>query len=163
MTPTQMMLKVQLDNWNGLIKRTTTIINELTDEQLAAETAPGRNTGTYLTGHLIAVHDAMLPLLGLGSTLHPELPEPFIKLADSKGNYPVSITELRAYWAEVHNALAEKFASLTAEEWLQRHTSVSEEDFAKEPHRNRLNVLISRALHLGEHYGQLKYLKAKAE
>jgi len=44
-------------------------------------------------------------------------------------------------------------------EWFTRHTSVSEEDFIKEPHRNKLNVLITRATHQSYHLGQLIYLK----
>lgn len=163
MTPTEMMLKLQMDNWNTQLKRTTALINELTDEQLARETSPKRNTGIYLAGHLIAVHDAMLPLLGLGNSLHPELLDPFVKQPDSKTNYPATIAQLRDYWKEVHAAIAEKFAALTPEEWLQRHTSVSEEDFAKEPHRNRMNVLMSRTLHLAGHHGQMIYLKGKDE
>jgi len=45
---------------------------------------------------------------------------------------------------------------------LHKHTSVSEEDFAKEPHRNRLNVLTTRTTHLASHYGQLIFLKKVA-
>jgi hypothetical protein len=37
--------------------------------------------------------------------------------------------------------------------------TVSPEDFAKEPHRNRLNVLISRTNHMANHIGQLLLLK----
>ena len=33
-------------------------------------------------------------------------------------------------------------------------TSVSEADFAREPHRNRYNVLLNRMGHLAEHMGQ---------
>jgi hypothetical protein len=45
------------------------------------------------------------------------------------------------------------------QDWLGRHTAVSEEDFQKEKHRNKLNVLISRTNHAGYHLGQLVYLK----
>jgi hypothetical protein len=48
---------------------------------------------------------------------------------------------------------------MTAEQWLEKHTSVSDEDFAKEPHRNKLSVLISRTNHLANHIGQLLFLK----
>jgi hypothetical protein len=44
------------------------------------------------------------------------------------------------------------------EEWLTKHNSVSAEDFAKEPHRNKLSVLISRAMHQAYHGGQIALL-----
>ena len=58
----QLIIKMALDAWHVYINRTDKLFNELTDEQLVNEVAPGRNTGIYLLGHLAAVHDAMLPL-----------------------------------------------------------------------------------------------------
>jgi hypothetical protein len=46
------------------------------------------------------------------------------------------------------------FASLSASEWLQKHTAVSEEEFAKDPLRNRFAILLSRTNHLAYHLGQ---------
>ena len=43
--------------------------------------------------------------------------------------------------------------------WLGRHMSVSPEDFVKEPHRNKLNVLINRTGHMANHIGQMNLLK----
>jgi hypothetical protein len=45
-------------------------------------------------------------------------------------------------------------ASFSAEEWLQKHASVSEEDFAKDPSRNRFAILLSRTSHIAFHLGQ---------
>jgi hypothetical protein len=39
-------------------------------------------------------------------------------------------------------------------DWVARHTAVSEEDFAKEPLRNRFSILITRTNHLTYHVGQ---------
>jgi len=39
-------------------------------------------------------------------------------------------------------------------DWAQRHAVVSEEDFAKDPSRNRFAVLLSRTNHLSYHLGQ---------
>jgi hypothetical protein len=55
--------------------------------------------------------------------------------------------------------LGERLASLSEEQWFQRHNSVSEEDFQKEPHRNKLNVLLGRSTHIAYHLGQLVLLK----
>jgi hypothetical protein len=50
--------------------------------------------------------------------------------------------------------LFERFASLSAADWLKKHGAVSEEDFLKEPLRNRLAILLSRTNHLTYHLGQ---------
>ena len=101
----------------------------------------------------------MHTLLGLGMPLHPELDEPFITKADKAVENVPSAAALRSHWKEVNESLAKHFAGLKPEEWFQRHTSVSEEDFAKEPHRNKLNIIISRTNHLSYHFGQLALLK----
>ncbi len=154
-----LMIKMVVDGWNGQLARATKLFNELTDEQIENETATGRNTGTYLLGHLIAVHDALFPLLGIGEKLYPNLEEVFIKNPDKSGLEKPLIKELRNYWNEVNDKMQKQFSQFTVDEWLQKHTAVSEEDFSKEPHRNRLNVLISRTNHLAYHLGQLAYLK----
>ena len=159
MTQQQLMLKSALDAWNTYISRTAKLFNELSDEQLQQETAPGRNTGYYLLGHLIAVHDGLFTMFGLGDRLYPELEEPFIRQPDSHTFNKPATKELREYWQQVHSKLSQQFEKFTVEEWLQRHTAVKEEDFAKEPHRNRINVLVNRTNHLSYHLGQLMYLK----
>jgi len=39
-------------------------------------------------------------------------------------------------------------------DWGQKHVVVSEEDFAKDPSRNRFAILLSRTNHLSYHLGQ---------
>ena len=155
----KLMTKQLLDAWNGQLNRASKLFNELTVEQIQKEVAPGRNTGTYLLGHLVAVHDALFPLFGVGEKLYPQLEEAFIKNPDKSGLEKPSVKELKDYWNEVNRALENHFNKFTVDEWLQKHTAVSEEDFLKEPHRNRLNVLISRTNHLAYHLGQLAFLK----
>jgi hypothetical protein len=70
-----------------------------------------------------------------------------------------TVTELKEYWNVVNGKLAEGFQRFTTEDWFQRHTAVSAEDFEKERHRNRLNVLLGRTSHLAYHLGQLILLK----
>jgi hypothetical protein len=163
MESNEMMLKIVLDNWHVTLKRTNDLVDSLSDEQLMQEIAPKRNRGIYLLGHLTAVHDAMLPLLGLGEAHYPALLAPYVKEADNKQDYEQTPAQLRQYWKDVNNSLNSKMATLTAADWLDRHTAVSAEDFAKEPHRNRLNVLVSRMLHLDNHRGQPVLLKGKEE
>lgn len=157
--PLELTIKISLDAWNAHVSRVDKLLNELTDEQLQMEVSPGRNTGVYLLGHLAAVNDALLPLLGVGEKLYPHLENVFIKNPDRSGLEKPATKDLRNYWQELNNKLSAHFNEYTTEEWLQKHTSVNEEDFKKEPHRNRLNVLVSRTNHLAYHFGQLAFLK----
>ncbi|UAY51026.1 DinB family protein [Ferruginibacter albus] len=155
----QLSVKMILDAWNAQLKNANKLFDTLTDDQFTEEVAPDRNTGTYLLGHLVAVHDGLLSLLGFGQKLFPELEEPFIKTPNKSGQTFPPVKELKEKWQTVNAALDQHFNKLTPEEWFQKHTAVSEEDFAKEPHRNRLNVVISRTNHLANHLGQLIFLK----
>ncbi len=159
MTSNQVIVKMVFDRWYSLIKAFNTSLDALTDEQLAHEISPGRNRGIYLLGHLTAVHDAMMPLLGLGDVLYPELAEPFLKSADKAVATLPPATELRAAWNKVNNILDEQFAGMQAEDWFLGHTAVSAEDFTKEPHRNKLNIILTRTTHLAYHHGQFILIK----
>ena len=159
MTQPALFIKMALQAWEINSKRTITAFNSLTDEELYQEIAPGKNRAIYLLGHLTAVHDMMQPLLGLGNRLYPQLDEAFITNADKAIKILPPPKELREYWAHINEVLTQKLNSLGAEEWLQKHTMMNDEDFAKEPHRNKLNVLINRTNHLAYHLGQLALLK----
>ncbi|MBX9785398.1 MAG: DinB family protein [Chitinophagaceae bacterium] len=152
-------VKMILTAWDTQNKYLTDLTNNLTDEQLMKEITPGRNTGIYLLGHLIAVSDSMLPLLGFGDRLFPELEEVFIKNPDKSGLGMPTVAELKEKLQAVNAKLSAHFQSSSAEEWFNKHTAVSEEDFAKQPHRNKLNVIISRTNHLANHIGQILLLK----
>ena len=52
------------------------------------------------------------------------------------------------------HGLSDGFGKFTAEDWVGKHTAVSDEDFAKNPLRNRLAVLFSRTAHIAYHLGQ---------
>ncbi len=154
MNTTETTLKMIFDRWYALLENFDTTLNALTDEQLQHEIAPGKNRGIYLLGHMIAVHDDMLRLLGLGDKMYPELFEPFIKSPDKAVSELPAAATLRTYWAKQNEVLKQKFDSVAPEEWFQKHTAVTAEDFAKEPHRNKLNIIITRTSHLAYHHGQ---------
>ncbi len=142
-TQNDLFIKMALDTWNVYISRTNKLADSLTDEQLQQEVSPGRNSGVYLLGHLAAVHDAMLPLLGLGDKLYPELENIFIKNPDKSGLPKPSVKQIRESWKAVNETLASHFAKMSADDWFTKHRAVSEEDFKKEPHRNKLNLVIT--------------------
>ena len=156
-----LLVKMALDAWSNEMKAANTLLEKLTDEQLMGLLAPSRNRGIYLLGHLTAVHDRMLPLLRFRNALHPELDVPFHDRPDKTVETLPSLAQLRAQWREVNDVLLGHMKGLPAQEWFTRHANISEEDFRKEPHRNRLNVLLSRTAHMAYHRGQLVLLTSK--
>ena len=157
-TQLNLLVKMTLMAWDAQNTHLHKLINSLTDEQLAKETAPGKNTGVYLLGHLIAVSDGLLPLLGFGNRLFPEMEEVFLKNPDKSGLARPSVTELKQRLETVNKKLDSHFQSADINEWLSRHTAVSAEDFAREPHRNKLNTIITRTGHMAYHIGQMRLL-----
>jgi DinB superfamily len=154
-----LVIKMAISAWESQNKQLNKLLDTLTDEQLQSEIAPGRNTGVYLLGHLIAVSDALFPLFGFSERMYPELEEVFIKNPDKSGFTMPTVTELKEKLHAVNAKLATVFDTTDAEEWLDRHTAVTAEEFANEPHRNKLNVLMSRTAHMANHLGQMLLLK----
>jgi len=155
MIQTQMII----ESWNLTVKRVSDLIAKVSDEEIMREVAPNRNRGIYLLGHLTASHDSMLPLLGFREPMFPELRDPFLKNADNLDEQSFTVAVLLQKWTVVNDELKKHFNDLSIEDWLQKHTAISDEDFAKEPNRNRLNVVLSRTNHLSYHQGQLALLQ----
>lgn len=158
----EVMVKMVLDAWNKQVSDANKLFDSLSDEQMMREVAPGRNRGVYLLGHLAAVNDKMLPLLGFGAAKYPKIYEDFVTKADRAVAEIASASELRKLWTSSCEELSKHFKNETAESWFGKHTSASPEDFAKEPHRNKLNVVLGRTGHLQNHLGQLVFLKPKS-
>jgi hypothetical protein len=143
-----------LKAWKTQIDRADKLFGPLSPDEVLREIAPGRNRMLYLWGHLTAVHDAMLPLLGLRDRLHPDLDVAFVSNPDkSRAGIP-SHEQVRLAWNGVNAELWKGFETMASSDWVQRHSAVSEEDFAKDPSRNRFAVLLSRTNHLSYHLGQ---------
>lgn len=155
-----LFVKMVLMAWHQQNKKVNDLLESISGQELLQETAPARNTGIYLFGHLAAVNDGLFKLLGLGERLHPELDEIFLNNPDKSGFDMPTVDALKNYWNEINTALTDKFNKMQAGEWFARHMAVSEEDFTNEPHRNKLNVIITRTIHQAYHLGQMNYLKA---
>jgi uncharacterized damage-inducible protein DinB len=153
-TADKLSVQVAINSWQLVLERVNKILLNLPEDQLLKEVAPGKNRLIYLWGHLTAIHDAMFPILGLGERLHPELDAIFVSNPDRAEAQP-PVGELRKYWEEVNGKLLSQFETLSANEWLLRHYAMSEEDYAKDPTRNRLAVLLSRTNHMSYHLGQM--------
>jgi len=157
-----LFVKMAISAWDAQVKQIDKLLESFTDEQWQQEIAPGKNRGIYILGHLAAVNDYMLSLFEFSDRLHPEWESLFIRTPDKSGHEFPSIDELKKYWRQVNETLATHFSKTEQEAWFQRHTAVSEEAFAKEPHRNKLNVLINRTNHQSYHLGQLILLENKS-
>ena len=153
-----LLVRTVLKAWETQVIRMNDFFDSASDDDLMHEVSPGRNRGIYLLGHLTAVNDGIIPLLGLGDKLYPHLEKPFISTPDKSGLEFPPLKELRHYWTDVNDELMEHFIKLEPSDWLAKHAAISAEDFAKEPHRNRLNVIIVRTTHMHYHLGQLIFL-----
>jgi hypothetical protein len=154
MTPEQALVTSTIQSWKIQIERADKLFLPLTEAQLQKEVAPGKNRLIYLWGHLTAVHDRMLPLLDVGARLYPELDSPFLTNPDRAVPDPPTGEEIKGFWQQVNSKLLAGFEGFSPADWLKRHTSVSEEDFAKDPSRNRFAILLSRTSHIAFHLGQ---------
>ena len=140
--------------WKAQIERADKLFGSLSSEEVLREIAPGRNRLLYLWGHLTAIHDAMLPLLGLRERLHPEFDVAFVSNPDKSQAAIPSHDQVRQAWKTVNDELSKGFEKMSWSDWVQRHSAVSEEDFARDTSRNRFAILLSRTNHLSYHLGQ---------
>jgi hypothetical protein len=140
--------------WKAQIERADKLFRSLSSDDVLREIAPGKNRLLYLWGHLTAIHDAMLPLLGMGERLYPEFDVAFVSNPDKSQAAIPSHEQVRQAWETVNGELSKRFEKLSWSDWVQRHSAVSEEDFAKDASRNRFSILLSRTNHLSYHLGQ---------
>lgn len=154
-----MVVQLVIEEWKKQNKKLDDLLESLPADRFLQEMAPGKNTGIYMVGHLAAVNDGIIPLIGAGTKLYPELEPVFLRSPDKSGHTFPALADLKAAWNKVNEHLYAYMATLQPADWLQRHTAVSEADFAKEPHRNKLNILINRTAHQAYHLGQLAFLK----
>lgn len=146
-------------SWKQIVDRLDERFSPLDDEQLQKQVAPNKNRLFYLLGHLTVVHDRMLPLLGIGERLHPELDEAYLTNPDQTIADPISAPELKKAWGEVNTAITSAVEKYSIDDWLKKHNAVSDEDFSKNPTRNRLAVILSRTNHASFHTGQIALAK----
>lgn len=154
MTNEELLVANAVAFWNLALSRVDKLFLNLTPKELDQPVAPGKNRLIYLWGHLAAVNDSLLPLMGLGQRLHPELDEVFITAPDRTAVKEISAEDLKKAWTEINAKLNSEFSKMTAGDWLHKHTTVSDADFVKEPLRNRMAILLTRTAHLAYHMGQ---------
>lgn len=151
----EFLVATVVSSWKQVVKRLDERLAALDDKQLERQVAPNKNRLLYLLGHLTAVHDRMLPLLAIGERLHPELDEAYLSNPDRTIADPLSAADLKKAWSQVNGAIASGVEKFSSEDWLKKHTTVSDEDFSKDPTRNRLAVFLNRTNHASFHTGQM--------
>ena len=159
MTNEELLVANAMAFWNLALARVDKLFLNLTPKELEHPVAPGKNRLIYIWGHLAAVNDSMISLMGLGQRLHPELDEVFITAPDRTALKEIPVEEVKKDWAEINAKLNSEFAKMTAADWLHKHKAVSDADFAKEPLRNRLAILLTRTAHMAYHMGQAALLE----
>jgi hypothetical protein len=155
----EFFIKMAIAAWSLQIDRASKLFDSLTDTQLQKQVSENRNTGVYLLGHLTAIHDEMLPLLGVGEKMYPALGEVFVKNPDKSNLDKPLPHQLRMYWKEINSTLLLKLNAIDTNEWFDRHAAVTEEDFRIDPQRSKLNILLIRTSHIAYHIGQVVLLK----
>src|SRR4029077_17559103 len=156
------LIDAALRGWKSNVERAGNLFGTVSPEQLEQQVAPGKNRLIYLWGHLTAVNDGLLPLLGIGERLHPELGTLFISEPDRTVGLAVTAQSLKSAWDKINQKLWEGFAKFSPSDWAGRHTSVSEEEFKRKPHRNKFTVLLGRTAHMSYHVGQAMLARPKA-
>src|ERR1700746_2551982 len=107
MTTENSLIDAAIRGWKSNIERVDKLFGALSPEQLEQQVTPGKNRLIYLWGHLAAVNDGLLPLLGIGERLHPELDEMFISKPAKSIALSVSAQALKSAWHEINNTLWE--------------------------------------------------------
>lgn len=151
----QIFVRMAIKAWDTQIGRADKFFSSLSDESMYKEVAPGKNRIIYLLGHLIVANDSMISIFGLGERKYAHLEEAFMINPDKSELDMPEISVLRNDWAESNRILSDYFSQLTTGEWMSRHTVMTDEDFAKDPGRNKLSVLLNRTNHVAYHLGQL--------
>ena len=104
---------VGLKVWKAQLERADKPFGSLSSDDVLREIAPGKNRLVYLWGHLTAIHDAMLPLLGMGERLYPEFDVAFVSNPDKSQAAIPSHEQVRQAWNVVNAELWKGFETMS--------------------------------------------------
>lgn len=148
-------LDICLLQWNAYNRIMQKTLDSTSEENYYKPIVPGGNSPSWLMGHLADTDDALLELFGIRKRMFPELAKIYHHERETNQTGHLSKAELISKWKEIIAELDATFKNMSEGDWLSRHMVVSEEDFKKEPHRNKLNVMLSRVTHKASHIGQI--------
>lgn len=152
-------LDICLLQWDTYNNRMQKLLDTISQENFTRPVLPGANSPSWILGHLVDTDDKLLELFGIRSRLFPELEKIYHHERDTNQAGHLTKDELITQWKAILAELNRVFKSMSESDWHARHTAVSEEDFKKEPHRNKLNVMLSRVSHKASHLGQVAMQK----
>lgn len=153
-------LEICLLQWNTYNRRMQKTLDTISEEDFHKPIVPGGNSASWLLGHLAETDDALLELFAIRTRMFPELAKVYHHERGTNQNGHLSKADLTTKWNAITAELDKAFKSMSEQDWHSRHQAVSEEDFRKEPHRNKLNVMLSRVWHKASHLGQIAMLPA---
>ena len=148
-------LDICLLQWNAYNKRIQKKLDSISEEKFNTPIVAGGNSPSWLMGHLADTDDALLELFGIRKRLFPELAKIYHHEKGTNQTGHLTKDELKVKWSSILAELDSAFKTWSESDWHSRHMAVSEEDFKKEPHRNKLNVMLSRVTHKASHLGQI--------
>lgn len=134
--------------WLQQNRKISNIINRLSDEDLNKDIAPGRNSGLYLLGHLIASNDLLMPLLGFGNKMFPEYEKIFLCTPDKCIAKLPQASDLRAHWFALNDELRISFFNMKKDQ----------AGFGPLLSNDKFSMLLYVINHQCYHLGQLSFL-----
>lgn len=152
-------LDICLLQWETYNQRMQKVLDTISDENYTKPVAPGANSPSWILGHLVDTDDKLLELFGIRGRLFPALEKIYHHERGTNQAGHLTKSELITQWKEILAELNRVFKAMSERDWHARHIAVSEEDFKKEPHRNKLNVMLSRVSHKASHLGQVAMQK----
>jgi len=156
----EIFVKMALHAWNVQVGRVDKFLSDLSHDDYFKEIAPGKNRIIYLLGHLTAINDNMIVLFALGNRSFAQLDEAFVKKPDKSGEELPSPDIVKNHWVKSNAELTSYFNKMPYSDWFTKHTIMSDEDFVKEPTRNKLSVLLNRTNHIAYRLGQMVLIKS---
>ena len=84
------------------------------------------------------------------------MPEGLLVVESAARKFGVECAFTSFDWSCDHYA---RHGKMMPDDWFSRHTAMTDEDFEKEPGRNKLSVVINRTNHMAYHLGQLVLVK----
>lgn len=147
--------------WNTYNTRMQKAFDELDGTEFQVPVAEGFNSPSWILGHLVDTDDMLLEVLGIRARIYPDLSRIYHHERGSNQTGHLAKSELMSRWKVILAELERSFKSWTESEWLSKHAVVSEQDFQREPHRNRLNVMLTRVAHKASHLGQIAMMKKR--
>ncbi|HEU5292187.1 MAG TPA: DinB family protein [Cyclobacteriaceae bacterium] len=152
-------LDICLLQWDTYNNRMQKVLDTISDENFNKPVVVGANSPSWILGHLADTDDKLLELFGIRKRLYPELEKIYHHERGTNQSGHLPKAQLITQWKAILAELNRSFKAMSESDWHGRHLAVSEEDFKKEPHRNKLNVMLSRVSHKASHLGQVAMQK----